>query len=272
MDYVEPFTFNSIRCLIGGLVLIPCIAFLDALNKKNGGKSRAPKTRDEKKLLLKSGILCGTALFGASILQQYGISFTTVGKAGFITSMYIVLVPVFGVFLHKRIGIRVACSVVIALFGLYLLCMTESLSIGKGDLLVLLCAVVFSVHILLVDHYSPRVDGVRLSCIQFFICGILSGIGMLIFDSPSLSSILAAAKPILYAGVLSCGVAYTLQIIAQKNVEPTTASLLMSLESVFSVLAGWVVLHQKLSLREGFGCILMFFAIVLAELPERKKV
>ena len=210
------------------------------------------------------------ALCIASNLQQFGIKYTTVGKAGFITAMYIIIVPVIGIFLKKTTGLRIWISVLLAVGGLYLLCMTEGFSIAFGDLLVLLCAVMFSVHILIIDYFSPKVDGVRMSCIQFFVSGILSGVAMLIFEQPDLGAILQAWMPILYAGVMSCGVAYTLQIVGQKDMDPTIASLILSLESVVSVLAGWVILGQKLSSKELFGCVLMFAAIILAQLPDKK--
>jgi drug/metabolite transporter (DMT)-like permease len=161
--------------------------------------------------------------------------------------------------------------VALSVVGLYFLCMTESLALGIGDLYVLLCAFCFSIHILVIDHFSPKVDGVRMSCIQFFVCGIISTVISFIFENPNVSAILSGWLPILYAGVLSCGVAYTLQIIGQKNMDPTVASLILSLESVFSVLAGWVILKQTLSVRELFGCVLMFLAIILAQLPEKSK-
>lgn len=271
MDYVEPFTFLAARSVIGGLVLIPIIPMLDLWKKKNGQAVEAPKTKEEKKVLLIGGICCGIALYAASAFQQFGISFTTVGKAGFITAMYIVLVPILGIFLKKKIGIKVAVSVVMAVIGLYLLCITDGFSLGLGDALVLVCAFLYSIHILVIDYFSPKVDGVRMSCIQFFTCGLISIVCMLIWEEPTVANILAAWKPILYAGVLSSGVAYTLQVVAQKNVDPTMASLVLSLESVFSVLAGWVILHQVLSGREIFGCVLMFTAIILAQLPERKQ-
>lgn len=271
MDYVEPFTFLAARSVIGGLVLIPIIPMLDLWKKKNGQAVEAPKTKEEKKVLLIGGICCGIALYAASAFQQFGISFTTVGKAGFITAMYIVLVPILGIFLKKKIGIKVAVSVVMAVIGLYLLCITDGFSLGLGDALVLVCAFLYSIHILVIDYFSPKVDGVRMSCIQFFTCGLLSIVCMLIWEDPTVANMLAAWKPILYAGVLSSGVAYTLQVVAQKNVNPTMASLVLSLESVFSVLAGWVILHQVLSGREIFGCVLMFTAIILAQLPERKQ-
>ena len=202
--------------------------------------------------------------------QQIGIQYTTVGKAGFITACYIVIVPVIGLFLGKKCTKFIWAAVAMALIGLYLLCITDGFSIGKGDLLVLVCAFLFSLHILVIDYFSPKVDGVKLSCIQFLTCGILSGIPALLLEHPELSSILAAWQPILYAGVMSCGVAYTLQIIGQKNMNPTVASLILSLESCISVLAGWIILRQQLSTKEILGCVIMFAAIILAQLPQKQ--
>ena len=345
MEYVGPFTFNCVRCILGAVVLVPCIAFLDRLKEKEGhaGQGAAEanmtdaaggavrgwepaekwqrpaesrrkpaenwqesaeswqkpaesqqgsaetqqrsaesqqgsaetrqrsveKKRAERRTLLAGGICCGIALCVASNLQQFGIQYTTVGKAGFITAMYIVLVPILGIFLKKRIGLKVAVSVALAVAGLYLLCITEGFSVGAGDLLVLLCALVFAVHILVIDYFSPRTDGVRMSCIQFLVCGLLSGVGMVLTETPDLGAICQAWLPIAYAGVMSCGVAYTLQIVGQKGTDPTVASLILSLESVVSVLAGWVILGQSLSMREIAGCALMFAAIILAQLPGR---
>lgn len=268
MDYIGPFTFTCIRSLLGGVVLIPCIWFLDRLNGTGSRKKKEPMTPAEKKVLLTGGLLCGLALCAASNLQQIGVKYTTVGKAGFITALYIVLVPILGIFLKKKAGVRIWISVTVAVAGLYLLCITEKFAIGKGDFFVLLCAVVFSIHILLIDYFSPKVDGVRMSCIQFFVTGILSAIPMLLIEKPEISAILAAAVPLLYAGILSSGVAYTLQIVAQKDADPTVASLILSLESVFSVLAGWAVLGQVLNTKELIGCGLMFAAIILAQLPQ----
>lgn len=268
MDYVGPFTFNASRFLIGGLVLIPCIRFLDWLAVKNGGRSGAPQTREEKRALLTGGLLCGAAICAAAGVQQMGIAYTTVGKAGFITALYIVLVPILGIFLGKRPSKAVWLGVALAVAGLYLLCITEGLAVGRGDLLVLLSAAFFSVQILLVDHYSPKVDCVRLSCLQFLVSGVISAVIMMLAgEQPTLASLGAAWAPILYAGVLSSGVAYTFQVVAQKRTDPTIASLVMSLESVFSVLAGWLLLRQALSIREAVGCLLMFAAIILAQLP-----
>lgn len=263
MDYVGPFTFNCVRTLIGGIVLISCIAFL------NRGKVKKKTNFTEKKRLLLGGICCGIALATGSTLQQFGIMYTTVGKAGFITAFYIIIVPILGLFLGKKCGLSVWISVVIALAGLYFLCITDGFSIGKGDIYVFLGAIAFSIHILVIDYFTQFNDGVKMSCIQFFVCGILCFVPMMLFEHPEISVILLAWKPILYAGVMSCGVAYTLQIVGQKNMNPTVASLILSLESVTSVIAGFLVLHQNLSHRELIGCGLMFIAIVLAQLPQK---
>ena len=266
MDYVGPFTFNMARFLIGAIVLLPVIWFMDRQRKTGAEKGAGQKT------LIVGGICCGIALAVASTLQQWGILFTTVGKAGFITAMYIVIVPLLGIFIGKKVRPLIIGCVAIAVVGFYFLCMTESLRLGLGDFLVLLCAIAFSIHILVIDHFSPKVDGVKMSAIQFLTAAIISAVPTLLWEQPVFTEILQAWQPVLYAGVMSCGVAYTLQIIAQKNADPTVASLLLSLESVFSVLAGWVLLGQGLSLKEMFGCVLIFCAIILAQLPEKKKM
>ena len=277
MDYVGPFTFNTVRSLLGGSVLIPCIVLLKRINvgsKDTAGAAEhaSGDPAGQRKVLLTGGVACGVLLCIASNLQQFGIMYTSVGKSGFITAMYIVLVPVLGIFLKKKAGIKIWCSVAIAVGGLYLLCMTDSgFSIQKGDLLLLLGAVMFSFHILTIDYFSPKVDGVKMSCIQFFTCGILSMVCMFLYEQPQIGAILQAWMPIVYAGVLSCGVAYTLQIVGQKGMNPTVASLILSMESVISVIAGWLILHQKLSGRELLGCVLMFAAIILVQLPERER-
>lgn len=278
MDYLGPFTFNGVRSLIGGAALLPCIWFLGVLNGKDTAGKDADGKPDEKasvpsgrKELVLGGIACGVLLFGASSLQQLGIQYTTAGKAGFITACYIVIVPVLGVFLGKRIGWKVWLAVATALVGLYFLCITEKFTIGKGDVLIFVCAIVFSLHILVIDYFSPKVDGVKMSCIQFFVCGLASMPFMFAMETPEIGAMIAGWMPLLYAGVLSCGVAYTLQIIGQKNVNPAVASLILSLESCFSVLAGWAVLGERLSVRESAGCVLMFAAIILAQLPEKEK-
>lgn len=285
MDYIGPFTFNAVRNLIGAAVLIPCIGLLKKISSASGTVDKRQETKgtasrekkgstlqNESGTLIIGGVSCGVLLFIASNLQQFGIQYTTVGKAGFITAMYIVLVPILGIFLKKKVGGRVWAAVVIAVGGLYMLCMTDgSFSLQKGDLLVLICALAFSVHILTIDYFAPKVDGVKMSCIQFFVCSILSGICMFLFEEPDMALILQAWVPVLYAGVMSCGVAYTLQIVGQKGMNPTVASLILSLESVISVIAGWAILDQKLTGRELLGCALMFGAIILVQLPERKR-
>lgn len=271
MDYVGPFTFNAIRSIIGGLVLIPVIFLLSRLDrgKAAGG---AEKTNESGRTLLWGGISCGVMLCLASNFQQFGVKYTTVGKAGFITACYIVIVPIFGLFLKKACSPAVWGAVVLAVAGLYLLCMEgDRFSVSRGDFLVFICAVLFSLHILVIDYFSPMTDGVKLSCIQFFVCGILSAIAMALFEHPVWSDILSAWGPILYAGVMSCGVAYTLQVIGQKGMNPTLSSLILSLESSISVLAGWLILGQRLSARQFFGCVVMFGAILLAQVPAGRK-
>lgn len=274
MEYVGPLTYTCVRSLIAGIMLIPCIAFLNKVNPKQEDMHIYQKDEGKQtyqKTLLIGGICCGLALGVASSLQQIGIQHTTVGKAGFITTFYIIIVPIIGLFFKKRCGINVWIGVVFALAGLYFLCITEGFSIGYGDTMVFLCALAFSIHILVIDHFTQLVDGVKMSCIQFFVAAIVSGIGMMLFENPDIGNILAAWMPILYAGALSSGIGYTLQIIGQKGMNPTIASLILSLESVISVLAGMVLLNEKLTGREILGCILMFVAIILAQLPEKKK-
>lgn len=265
MDYIGPFTFNCVRNIIGGIVLIPCIGFLNKWKHKERTVEKAAN-KENKKTLLIGGICCGIALCLATNMQQIGIQYTTVGKAGFITALYIIIVPIISIFLRKKCGIQVWIGVVIALAGFYLLSVKDGFRLEAADACLLCSAVLFSIHILVIDYFSPKTDGVKMSCIQFFVCGILSGLIMFFTETPALENILAAWLPILYAGVLSCGVAYTLQIIGQKDFNPTIASLILSLESVFSALAGWVILNQALTGRELLGCILIFGAIILAQI------
>lgn len=261
MDALGPFGFNGIRNLIGCVSLLPCIALL---NRKAGARSA------DRRSWIVGGICCGLCLFLGGTLQQIGIQYTTVGKAGFITAFYIVLVPVCGVFLKKKVGRRIWLAVVLALAGLYLLCITERFTIGRGDIFLFFGALVFAIHILVIDYFAPKTDNVRMSCVQFLVVGILSLPFMFGLETVTLQAVSQGLIPLLYAGVLSCGVAYTLQIVGQKDMNPTIASLILSLESCISVLSGWVLLGQRLSVREGIGCILMFAAIILAQLPEKK--
>lgn len=265
MEYVGPFTFTTTRSIIGGLVLIPFIIF----TSKNQNSSDNIDKSNNKTLML-GGLCCGTFLCIASNFQQIGIQYTTVGRAGFITACYIIIVPIISfIFLKKKCDFKLWISVILSLVGLYLLCITDGLTVGKGDVLVFICAIFFSLHILVIDYFSPKVDCVKMSCIQFFVCGILSAIPAFVTESIKLSQLLNAWAPILYAGVLSSGVAYTLQIVGQKNMNPTIASLILSLESCISVIAGFIILNQTLSSREVFGCIFMFGAIILAQLPSK---
>ena len=265
MEHLGPFTFNGVRNFIGAISLLPCIWILQKMEE-----NKAKKESGTKKDLLVGGTACGLCLFVASSLQQIGIQYTSPGKAGFITACYIVMVPLFGIFLRKKIGWKVWTAVLLAVAGLYFLCINETFSIGKGDIFIFLCAIVYAVHILVIDYFSPKVDGVKMSCIQFFVCGVASLIPMFALEEPSIQGIMLGMTSLLYAGVLSSGVAYTLQIIGQKNVNPSIASLILSTESCFAVLAGWIVLGQKLSMRESLGCVLMFVAIILAQLPDKK--
>lgn len=271
VEYVGPFTMNSVRTILGGLTLLPVIFVLDRIkNKEKSTETISEEDRKkERKILLLGGVCCGCLLAVASSVQQIGIMYTSAGKAGFITALYILIVPILGLVIGKKVGIKVWIGVGLAAVGMYCLCITDGFSIGMGDVLVLICAVVFSFHILAIDYFAPKVDGVKMACIQFWVCGILCAVPMFLTEEPQISQILAAWMPIAYAGVLSCGVAYTLQIVAQKNVEPTVASLLLSLESVFAVLAGAVILHERLSIKETIGCVLVFIAIILAQLPEK---
>lgn len=265
MDSIGPFAFISVRNLIGAAVLLPVLSIL---------RKKAPpvhrESADKKKLVI-GGILCGLALCVASCLQQIGISKTTVGKAGFITALYVVFVPICGLFFRRRVPGAVWFSVALAVVGLYFLCMSESFTVAPGDLYVAACAVAFTLHILIIDHFSPFVDGVKLSFIQFLVAGVVAAVPALGLEADTIMNLPAAWAPVLYAGVLSSGVAYTLQIIGQRFTSPVLASLILSLESVFAVLGGMVLLHQMPTAREMIGCVLMFAAIVLSQVMMRPK-
>ena len=291
MDYIGPFTFICLRSVIGGLFLIPVIIVLDGIRRKSQNESANVVSsentlhniemdieKEEKqrlswknKQLIEGGIVCGILLFFANCFQQTGIQYTTVGKAGFITTFYIIIVPLIGLFFKKYCGILTWIGVVIALAGLYFLCITQKLTIQRGDALILCCSVLYAGQILAIDHYNPFVDGVKMSCIQFLTGGVLGAVFMFLFENPSVAMILSAAGPILYTGIMSTGVGYTLQIVGQKGLNPTVAALILSLESVFSALSGYVFLHQVLTTRELIGCVLMFIAIVLAQLPDIRR-
>ena len=265
MSYVEPLTFNSIRTFIGGLFLIPFIPVFCR------NRPMLPPKGTERNVLLAGGLVCGLLLCIASNLQQVGIQYTSAGKAGFITSLYIVLVPCLGLFIGQRIGKLMWTAVLLAVVGLYLLCMGEKLVLERGDLYIILCALAFAFHILAVGYFATRTDGIKLACLQFLVSGAVGMLCMALFETPHIKDILACSFPILYAGIFSCGLAYTFQIIGQVHVAPAVASLLMSFESVFAVLSGWAILGEHLSFKELSGCILMFCAVILAQLPEKKK-
>jgi len=265
--YIEPFTFNCIRTIIAGFVLLP---FLPYFAKRNAAVQKSESRESSNKMLYLGSLCCGITLFIGGSFQQMGIQYTTAGKAGFLTALYIVLVPIVGIFFRKKVKLLVWISVVLSFIGMYFLCITESFSIVASDLFIIVAALAYTVHILIVDYFSPKVESVKMSCLQFFVCGILSGGMMLLVEEPQISQILAAKIPILYAGVLSSGIADTFQIVAQKNVNPVIASLIMSAESVVAALSGFIILQEMLTMREVFGCLLMFGAIILTQLPEKK--
>lgn len=271
MEHVQPFTFMGIRTMLGGLVLIPVILIQRRILPIT--QRPTPEVqRQTDRISLIGGICCGLVLCVAGDLQQFGMVTTSPGKAGFITSLYIVIVPLLGVFIGKKIQKIVWFCVAAALLGFYLLCFTEQFTISAGDLLILCCAFFFSVHIMVIDHFSEKgVDGVLMSCVQFLTAGGISILLMFICETPTWAHIFAARSSILYSGVMSCGIAYTLQILGQKRTDPTSATLIMSLESVFAALSGWLILHESFSLREFLGCVLVFAAVILSQLPLPQK-
>lgn len=273
-EQAGPFTFNGVRTIIGACSVLPVALFFRRQNEK---KLPSPKTKDEKKqenqLLIKAGVMCGIVLFAATNLQNKAFEYTDAGKIAFITSLYILFVPVFGlVFLRKKVRAILWPCFAVGLLGMFLLCMGEATQgINTGDLLTFACSIVFAVHILVVDKYVDRVDPVMMSCIQFFVAGVLTMILAFIFEEPSVAGIRSCIGAILYAGICSSGIAYTLQIVGQKYTEATVATLLLSMESVFGVISSAIILHETMSLREVIGCVLMFVAIIVSQLPERKK-
>jgi len=272
MNYIEPFTFNGIRSLMAGAALMLVIAVCKKIapslvsDPEPSGYIAGDKKADNIRLL-KSGLICGVVLFIASTFQQFGVSMTSAGKTGFITAFYIVLVPVFGMFLGKKTGLPVWIAVALGIGGLYMLSINPGETINFGDFLVFICSIFYTVHILVIDKFSPFVNGIKLSCIQFTVSGLLSLPCMFIFESPDPKAIFSAMIPLLYSGIMSGAVAYTLQILAQQRTNATLATLIMSLESVFAVLAGWVLLHEILTVKEALGCVFMFCAVILAQLP-----
>lgn len=267
-EYMGPFTFNALRAIIAFFFLLALCALRRSVAWKKGAGDAVPASRRD---LAVGGLCCGAALAVASFLQQKGIETTTAGKAGFITALYIVLVPLIGLFLRRRVPKAVWGSVVLAVAGLYCLCITEDFSIAGGDFYLLLCALCFAIQIMVVDHFTQKVDGVELSCAQFFVMSILSSLGMLTEQLPPPELLMNCLWPVLYVGVFSSGVAYTLQILAQKDSDPAVVSLLMSMESVFATISGAVILGDRMSMKEYFGCGLMLAAVILAQLPGRER-
>ena len=267
-DYVGTLTFQAIRNWLGGAVLIPFIIISDKILMKKTGKNNKPVTKRDKRILLYSGVLCGFLLFLASSLQQAGIAYTTTAKAGFITTLYVIIVPILSWIRGKRPDVKLWVCVILSISGLYLLCISGGLNnLNRGDVLIFISAFAYALQIMAVSRFTPLVDGVRLSLMQILTTGTISTVLMIAIEKPSLQSILAAAVPILYAGIMSSGIAYTLQIIGQKGLNPTVASLAMCLESVFSAIGGWVLLGQTLTGREITGCVLMFLSIVISQVP-----
>ena len=272
-DSIGTFAFNATRYFIAVLALLVVIAVSDKA-KKNRPTPTAEEKKAANKQLWLGGLCCGVALAIASNFQQAGlVAGTDAGKAGFITALYVVLVPVFGLFFKRKVSLPVWIAVVCSVVALYLLCIKGDFSLAAGDLLILVCAVCFAVHILVIDHFTAYCDGVKLSCLQFLFAGIISAVCMFLFETVDFAAIWSCILPLLYVGIFSCGVGYTLQILAQKDSNPTVVTILLSLESVFAVIAGAIVLHQQMSAREYIGCVVMFAAVILAQIqfPEKKK-
>lgn len=270
MNYVEPFTFGASRFLLGAVVLLILIFIFDTINKKKRKNDNGVEIEYNKKDLIKGGILCGCALYFGASLQQWGIVYTTIGKAGFITTLYIVLVPIIGLFMKKKVDSYTWLGVILAVIGLYLLTIKEGFSMEIGDAIVLAGTLFWALHIIIVDSYAPKTESLKLSCIQFITAGTLSLISALIFENPTISAIIDCAGPILYTAIMVVGVAYTLQILGQKSTNPTVASLIMSLESVFSAICGAIFLNESMSPKEIAGCILMFIAVILTQINPKE--
>ncbi len=270
MDLIGPFTFNGIRCLIGGLVLIP-VCFLFAKEDPIPENASAEDRKAYNKTLLLGGLCCGLVVFAASNLQQIGLLYTTAGKSGFITVLYVVLTPVCGLFLKHKVRPVTWLCVIMALFGLYLLCFKAGSPINIGDVITFLGALGFTAHILVIDYFSPKVNGVKMSCLQFLVCGFISVPIAFIFEEIDWANVFDCWLPILYAGVLSCGVAYTLQIVAQKDTTPVVACIMMSMESVFAVICAALILGEMMSVKELIGCIIMFAAVIIVQLPSKEE-
>lgn len=269
MDYIGPYTLGTFRFLIGALALIPVMFLFTHIEYKRhpGAQKMHPKFMD--KQLCIGGVLCGAALFAAASLQQIGLKYTTAGKAGFITSLEIVLVAAIMIFVSRKVQVNIVVGIFLAVVGMYLLCMVEGFHMEKGDLYEFAGVFFWAMQILAIDKYSKSVDGIKLSFIQFITTGLLSCVFMFLLENPKLSDLQNGVIPILYTAIIEVAIAYTLQIIGQKYTPPISAAIILSLESVFSVISGAVMLGEKMSFREVSGCIFMFAAIIVSQLPER---
>lgn len=266
MEYIGPNTFMGIRTLMGGIVLLPVIAILDKGKKKQGTYQKT-----DMKKLIKYGGISGVFLCIAQTLQTYGIQTTTTAKSGFLTALYIIFVAIIGLFVGKKLNFKMVAGIFTAIVGMYFLCMYgERADFNMGDVLTIICAIFFAGQIICIDKYASGIDGFKFSCTQFLVAGTINAILMIILETPDIDAIMSCATALLYSGVMSCGVAYTLQVIGQKYAEPTTASIIMSLESVFAAIAGWILLGQAMGVSQIVGCLLMFLAIVLVQLPDKK--
>ena len=266
LDHMGPFTFNGFRCFLGVAVLLPVLA----VRRRLALRAPPPHPRSDPRALWIGGALCGLLLFLATSLQQLGMIHTTAGKSGFLTALYVLIVPFLSVLVGKPVRRILWLCIALAVAGLYLLCIDESLSVNRGDLLEFACAVVFSFHILAIDRFSPRVDGIALSAVQFLVCGLVSLPVIYSLETPAFSQFVSGWRPFLYSGILSCGVAYTLQIVAQKDTSPTIASLIMCLESLFALLSGWLLIREPVAPREWAGAAILLLALFLAQIPAKK--
>lgn len=268
MEYIGPFTFNAIRSVLGGISLVPVIIWVKTSHHDN----RTVKVKHYQHItLLRAGIACGLALFIAITLQQYCIQYVTAGKSGFITALYIIFVPVLAVLGGQNIRKNIVISVVLALIGLYLLCWKAESGLNVFDFITLVSAFFYAIHIMVVSYYSKHVNPIKLSCVQFFAVGILSGLLVLFFENPNLCAIKECAIPLLYSGIITCGVAYTLQIYGQKHTLPVVASLIFSLEAVFAVIGGAIILGETMTVREIMGCCFMITAVILSNIRIEKR-
>lgn len=272
MNYVGPFTFNALRYLVGALSLVPVIIINDMIGRRRHPDRDPAEVKKINRTSWIGGIIAGLALIIPSTLQQIGLTDTTAGKAGMITGMYIITVPLLGLFLGKKCGLNVWLAVALGVVGMYLLCVTGELTISKGDILLLISIVFWAVQILAIDHYAPRTDCFRLVCMEFIVCSVLSCIPMALTETlPDKAALMGTLIPVLYVGIFSCGVAYTLQPLGQRDTPPAAASLIMCLESVFAALTGFIILGDSFTTRELIGCVLMLGATVLAQFPFGKK-